>query len=218
MCTADLWTDLQAQTKSSFELIHIDLPIQNSPEEIVQALALRLPQQVALVGFSLGGYLAALYATTFPGRVKQLSIISNTPCPLNEDELNSRAQTLAFLKQFRYTGMTQNKAKSMLDPSHQTDTLIKRIIEMDAQLNGDILIQQLTSTTQRKDLADQLGTANIPVQFIASERDPLINWGWLQTIAENSENVKLIHVPGSGHMLPLEQPSFVAQKLEEFFC
>ncbi len=215
MCTADLWLDLRTNLPADIELRHLAIPQQASVEDIVDTLAAQLPDQAHLLGFSLGGYLAASIACRYPSRVARLSLISNTPCALSDKERTARQATLNWLSHYRYGGLTNAKAATLLDPSSRNDERIQRIIQMDADLGADVLLQQLKATTERFDLADPLVALGIPIHFFVSREDPLINHSWLHALVARSTLMNATFVEGSGHMLPMEQPDRITNYLKE---
>ena len=64
------------------------LPLETNPSAsaIVDALGSQLPASAHLVGWSLGGELALAFAQKFPDRVASLTLISSTPCFMNQDD------------------------------------------------------------------------------------------------------------------------------------
>ena len=218
MCTDKLWYRVKPLLDSSVLWHPLALPEQDSIDHMAADILTQLPKDnISIVGFSLGGYMAAHLATHFAQRFSKVCLISNSPCPLSQHELSQRRQTLAWLEKYNYQGITTEKAGSYIDGKHLAQDKVAEIINtikhMDKALGQRVLMQQLTATSEREDLATGIINAELPFSFVCSQSDPLINSTWLQNLASNTNCVNLITTNGCGHMLPLEQPQFIADTL-----
>jgi pimeloyl-ACP methyl ester carboxylesterase len=215
MCNEKLWRELEQELPTGIQLKPITLPKRDNLIDIVNDVVELLPNApVNLLGFSLGGYLASLLTTMYPDKIASLMVISNSPCALNDMELKAREMTIHWLNNFPYSGITRAKAQSMLDTSNQNEQWIQRIIDMDAELGKDTLLQQLTATTKRTDLSKSLAAVNIPKHFIASEEDPLVRIKWLTDYISKDRRAAFTCIAGRGHMLPMEQARKLAHIIE----
>ncbi len=216
MCNEKLWAKLESLTAEEFDFVHIPIPEAESIEEIVDGIADQLkPGPTILLGFSFGGYITSVIATRFPEIVQHLIVISNSPCSLSTEELSSREKNMKLIRQFGYRGITKGKAMSMLDSQSVSDELVNLIIEMDADLGVDSLLNQLKIGSMRQDLSQALIQSNIDVTFVHSKKDPLINKNWISSFIADNPKARLVVVSGSGHMLPLEKPEIVANAIRD---
>ncbi|UXI02567.1 alpha/beta fold hydrolase [Photobacterium sp. TY1-4] len=238
MCTAQLWCRIAPHLESAVELIHLPPYQHASLSAYFNQLNQCLPDTpVHLVGFSLGGYLATRFATQYPSRVRQLFVISNTPCALGQTELTARQQALALVERYGYKGISRKRAADLLDRKPQarqsdgpseigTDenrvnetgpdqAVIDIIIEMDRVLGEQTFKLQLQTASARQDLMADLLAAELSTSFYYSEGDPLLNTDWLQRLETQTRDGRchLLPTPGRGHMLPLEKPHELAKHL-----
>ncbi|WP_299006196.1 alpha/beta hydrolase [uncultured Shewanella sp.] len=212
MCNAKLWDKLSDLLHKEYELLHIPIlsgldlnSITDSLEEIIQE------QKVNIVGFSLGGYIAAHFSTKFPHRVNKVFIISNSPCPLSSNEISGREETLKYINTYGYKGITRQKANSMLNT--QNEEIIDTIMRMDMELGEKTLKSQLKWTTHREDLFEKLAKLSINITFFYNTLDPLVDTKWLTKFADIYHNCTLLPNESEGHMLPLEEPSILSNHL-----
>lgn len=217
MCDERLWREL-LPALSAAKPHHVAIPAGDSVEELVEKLAATLPEYpVSLLGFSLGGYLAAALATAHPGRIERLFICSNTPCALPETELKQRHQLLNWVNRHGYSGISDRKIAAMLGPgSRDRADIAETMRAMDKALGEPALVSQLAATSQRDDLADALAQLSQPVTFCFGDTDRLVTRSWLAELQMRRPDFVVHEVPEAGHMLPLEQPLRLAEKIDDW--
>ncbi|KZN55315.1 hypothetical protein N474_15120 [Pseudoalteromonas luteoviolacea CPMOR-2] len=206
MCNHKLWGAAKSTLSVKVELIHLKIPNNCSFDEICRLLNESITEErVNLLGFSLGGYIAAYFSTLYPNKVSRLFIISNSPTKLSENELKQRNQTLAFIKNFGYGGLSASRARLLLDANNVNQKNIDLLQEMDRDLGGEEFISLYTHTSERHCLKARLLSMKIPLFFWYSESDVLVNTDWFDDVFESLPNCEICITPGSGHMLPIEQ-------------
>ncbi|MGB5997101.1 MAG: alpha/beta fold hydrolase [Marinomonas sp.] len=218
MCDERLW-QLTQPLLNDIKLQPISLPMEDSIDGIVSALAALLPDEpICLLGFSMGGYLASAFAVKYPARIKQLMVVSNAAMGLMENEIAQRKQALNWVLKQGYHGIPKKKAIAMLgERNKKSDFLIELIQSMDASLGESVLVQQLSSSLERPTLWPALSTLPIDCCFCTGEEDVLLPDDICEQLQHYS-NVSCHSVKHCGHMIPLEQPVWFAQKIQAFFC
>ncbi|GAA5523770.1 2-succinyl-6-hydroxy-2, 4-cyclohexadiene-1-carboxylate synthase [Microbulbifer aestuariivivens] len=220
MCDQRLWHKLPSTLvdTSAAGARHLAIPSGASVAELVERLAAALPDRpVSLLGFSLGGYLAAALATAYPERVERLFICANTPCALPEEELRQRRQLLQWVARHGYSGISDRKIAAMLAPHNRDRADIADTMRaMDASLGQAALLSQLGATSERDDLADSLAQLSLPVTFCFGEHDGLVTRPWLDKLRQRRPDFTQCEIPEAGHMLPLEQPQRLAAAIENW--
>lgn len=214
MCTERLWAEIETSLESRFYIVHLHIPLERSLDEIVDDFQQMLPSDANVIGFSLGAYLACYLATQYPEKIGRLFMISNSPCELNELEMKQRKSALAWVEKHGYLGISQRKAKSLVDESRINESVTQTILEMDHELGEAVFKSQIRLTTERKDLFEPLSVLNLPIHFIYSENDALVNQEWIRRFVQCSFHAESTVVEGSGHMLPLECPQLLVEQIE----
>ncbi|QID19138.1 alpha/beta hydrolase [Nitrogeniibacter mangrovi] len=219
MCTARLWSAVAERLADTVDLVHVPIPQAPDLAATVAALRAHIGEDGANVaGFSLGAYLAASLAVRHPGAVGRLMLISNTPCPLSAAEQRQRAAILDWVERHGYTGISRAKAASLVDAGDARQEIIDTILAMDAELGEAVFVHQMRVTTERTDLAEPLGALGVPVDFVFSRADPMLDHAWLERFAHRCPRAHLHAVEGRGHMLPLEQPDAVVARLRRWLA
>lgn len=217
-CDEQLWQSVFDLLPPLFSPHAITIPIGTDPDDIVDLLHRQLPNNALnLIGFSLGGYLAALYAMKYQSTINQLLILANAPRQLPEHELKTRQQTLAFVKKHGYKGMPTKRITQLLSPFHHDNNIVIDLIsEMDMRGGQTMLMNQLETTSDRIDLLPALVNLSIDIRFVIGEDDSLVDIGQL-TDKLTSSHLSLTVLPRCGHMSPLESPRAVANQIIDHF-
>ena len=106
----------------------------------------------------------------------------------------------------------------MLRSEHPNqDELLDTIIAMDSALGEEVLIAQLKATLERRDNFEAISMSQAKWLVLAGLADQFVTGERLKQLSELKQ-VDVNVVAQSGHMLPLEQPKWVANKINGFFC
>jgi len=213
-----LWHELQKTALFPLKLIHLEIPQYNTIDNIVAHLNKQITHDDSfLVGFSLGGYLASELIIKYPNKIKRLLLVSNMSCALADNELKERSRTIDWIQSNGYSGIAMKRIRALLhNNAHNNQSITSTIKAMDKDLGEDVLLHQLTVTTQRKNLLPVLAKLSIPLTFCIGEQDNIAN---LEKVIEKTKYNQSITVKGlknTGHMLPLEQPILLANILKEW--
>lgn len=214
MCDQHLWDDIRPLL-GDVEWDHLAIPDAGDIDGVVHQIAhLIEPDNVPVLGFSLGGYLAAALAVAYPHKVSKLLVCSNSPCALPAKEIAQREQLLMQIDRLGYAGLSHLKIKHMLAPQNVLNHRIAdRMRAMDAALGVNVLTSQLKATTQRRDLQKPLAHCKIPMVFCYGTDDALVDPIWFKHLQQVNDQAQVHEIPGAGHMLPLEQPALLAEQI-----
>jgi pimeloyl-ACP methyl ester carboxylesterase len=86
-------------------------------------------QAVHLVGFSMGGYIAALLALEQPAKITSLTLIGSSAQPLPAAELQQRQLLLAAIKQGKFKALSSTQIAAMLHASNQNTTALIDVVK-----------------------------------------------------------------------------------------
>lgn len=171
-------------------------------------------EPVHLVGFSMGGYIAALVALEAKENIASLTLIGNTCQPLPDSELKQRRTLLSALNSAKYKGMSDGQIISMLHPSNSTNhDLIQIIRDMEQDLGMPTLSKQMLATSKRQNLLPQLAQCQFDIKFVAGENDQLASIASLRQAQQQIVGSSLEFIAKAGHMLPVEQAELLAEYL-----
>ena len=171
-------------------------------------------QPVHLVGYSMGGYIAALTALENKGRIASLTLIASACDALPADEIQQRQQLLKLIKNRKYTGMGDKRLKSYFHDCHHQQSEYQNIVnQMQQDLGAAVLAAQITATQARKNLQLSLAKCSFPIHLICGEQDNLLSETTMQAMHKNLPNSDMTIIKHAGHMLPIEQSAQLAEYL-----
>ena len=216
MCNQDLWQFVFPEIKN-YKPEYIDITSASSFEEINTIINSKIEEPAILIGFSLGGFSALNFASQYPQKIKKLIIIAASAKGLSEHEIRLRKSTIEFLETHHYKGISNKRVQQFLHPeNHQNTTLIHIIKKMDADLGKDILIKQLTATSNRVDITEKFKSIDSPVLLIGSKEDKLVSYIDITDLKKELKNSFSILVKQCGHMIPLEKPIEIAEIINNY--
>ena len=171
-------------------------------------------EPVHLVGFSMGGYIAALTALENPGRIASVTIIASACDALPQEEFQQRQQTLQLIKRKQYSAMTNKRLKYFFHTSHhQHSDYLDTVAQMEKDFGAGVLAAQINATQHRQNLLPALAKSEFSIHLIAGEQDNLLTESALNAMHQQLPKSDLSVIKNAGHMLPIEQPQVLAQLL-----
>ena len=171
-------------------------------------------QPVHLVGYSMGGYIAALTALKNKNRIASLTLIASACDELPKDECLQHREVLKLIKNKQYFGMTKNRiAHFFHDSHHQHSEYINILKQMEQDLGLAVLTAQINATHPRKDLLPALAKCAFPIYIICGEQDKVVTRAIMLTMHNKLPNSDMALIKNAGHMLPIEQSKVLAEYL-----
>lgn len=217
MLDADLWRDLEPAISSWGPIGHAAVTQGNTIAEMARNILGDAPPRFILIGFSMGGYIAREILRQSPDRVEALILIATSARGDSEVQAK-RKQALANQPAgTSFRGLSTAAVVSSFHPDNaDRRDLVRRIQEMGHRLGGDIFRRQ--SLLDRRDEHRELGTITCPTLVIAGDEDRLRSREEALELHEGIAGSDFTVIPGTGHMVPLEQPEKLAQAINEWLA
>jgi pimeloyl-ACP methyl ester carboxylesterase len=219
MCDQRVWQPVRQRLEPQFSTDYVAIETESTRQGMLGLIhsAASTGDPLHLVAFSMGGYLALEYALENPGRVASLVTVASSAFGLTEDEAAERVRALDLLAKHEYRGIPQARINQFVHPSHQADPAVADVIRaMDRDLGKPVLVAQLKETSTRTSLAPRLGELDIPVLLIGADSDPFVPWRSIERMGELIPGARILEARDAGHMIPLEQPDWLAKQIRDF--
>ncbi|UXR66080.1 alpha/beta hydrolase [Bdellovibrio bacteriovorus] len=214
LCDERVWADTISQLTAPGPFVSLHFKDCKDLQDMLNLL-IQLPYpRFNLIGFSMGGYVAELFATQYPERLQHLALIAVNVGPLSERERQWRLNMKEMLGKFQYRGMNEKELSRFLHPNslskaHVTNT----IIDMSAGYTSEMYLNQMMATLDRKDLGAELAQLSCPILLVAGRDDRVVPLKQIESLHQQVPQAKLHIIDECGHYVPLEKPAELAQIL-----
>ncbi len=173
---------------------------------------------IHLIGYSMGGYIAALAALENP-KVASLTLVGYNPIGLSSAEQAQRQVIIKAIEQGKYRVTSKQRLKSFLTTNElPLKDVADTINSMAEDLGANTLKVQFQATTPRKDLTEALAKLSIPVHFITAAQDKIASEAAIKHYAQNYKNMSIESVGETAHMMLLTRPEQCAKGISNFIA
>jgi pimeloyl-ACP methyl ester carboxylesterase len=171
---------------------------------------LGLDEPFDLVGYSLGGWIAAAYAVTYPDRLRSLTLV--TPAGMQIPGKPPFADLFAMEPERLFGTIFNdptNIAEVMVD-LEDVDTVV-HLYEESSTLAGLVWNPRYDRKLPRR-----LRRVTCPALVVGAEQDRLIPDEAVDLYASHLPDARVQRIPGTGHALVVEQPEATAKAILDF--
>jgi pimeloyl-ACP methyl ester carboxylesterase len=201
------------------EILVPELWQDDSVGALAQHVLTAAPERFALVGFSMGGYVAFEILRRARQRVTRLALI-DTSARADSDEQRRRRQALIAQSAIgEFKGVTARLLPLLVHSSRLGDATLVGLLQAMAQTIGrDGFVRQQRAILSRPDSRAELAAIDVPTAVICGRDDALTPLEHSQEIAAGIKNAKLTVIERCGHVSPLERPEPVNAALRQWLA
>jgi pimeloyl-ACP methyl ester carboxylesterase len=217
MCSARLY-EPQIPTLWQFGSVMVaDHRADDSMGEIAERILGIAPPNFALVGLSMGGYIAFVIAHKAPHRIARLALLDTSAQPETPRQTERRLPQIALAKEGRLGEIVDALFPLFVHRDRQGDQELKRTVDIMAQETGaDAFVRQQKAIMSRPDARPFLAAIACPTLVLVGDADTLTPPACSQEIAAGIPGANLVVVPECGHLSTLERPEAVNTALVEW--
>ncbi|MFA6020767.1 MAG: alpha/beta hydrolase [Rhodospirillales bacterium] len=206
LCDGDLFAPAVASLSDVAHFHVADLTQDDSIKAMASRVLAWAPPCFALLGLSMGGYVAQEIMRQAPGRVTRLALLDTTYKP---DTDEARARRLGFIelaKTGQFKGVTPRLLPMLVHPDHlKVPAVAGTVLAMAERVGKDAFIRQQTAIMGRIDGKGDLERIACPTLALCGRDDQLTPLDVHREMAGLIPNARLVIVDQSGHLPPLEQ-------------
>ena len=192
-----------------------DLTVADTISGLAQAVLAHAPDRFALVGLSMGGYVAFEIMRTAPDRVERLGLVDTTARP---DAPEQSARRIALVAQARGQGLDAvipQLLPGVLSPDGAKDPpMVQSVSEMAHEIGVDAFARQQSAIMGRPDSRPDLPSIACPTVVIVGQEDTMTGGEIAQEMVDGIPDARLAEIPNAGHLSPLENPPAVTAALK----
>lgn len=172
-------------------------------------------RKAALIGHSMGGYVALAFAELYPDAVKGIALINSTSVADSDERKKNRDRAIQVVKKDHASFVKLSIANLFSEDNREKLADKIEAIKVEAlktPLRG--IVAALEGMKIRKDREVLLHFAPYPIILVLGKKDPVLNYEDSLEQIENTR-VQLVSFP-DGHMSPVENETELAEKLQQF--
>jgi pimeloyl-ACP methyl ester carboxylesterase len=229
--TLYVWEDFIKLFPANYRFISIDLPghgltgthphsnsMEFCADTIKSVLDKCAVQKCYVAGHSLGGYISFEFQKKYPESVQGLIMINTNTRADSQDVAASRDKEVNFILSGRHLALASIAVPNMFKKENlrRLDDKIQEIIEIAETHDPEGLAASVRGMASRVDNTSYISSINIPVLALFGDSDGFFDMTQVQAQISDLPNATSHVVPNSGHDSYLEDPEFVAGKIQEF--
>jgi pimeloyl-ACP methyl ester carboxylesterase len=175
------------------------------------------PPRFALVGLSMGGYIAFEIMRQAPERVVKLALLDTGSRADTPEQTERRLRQIEIAQKGRFAEIPDLIFPLLVHRKRHGDARLKEINRLMTEETGvDAFVRQQRAIMHRPDSRPGLAAIRCPTLVLVGDGDELTPPALAEEIAEGIPGARLVVVPDSGHLSTLEQPEAVTKALLEW--
>jgi pimeloyl-ACP methyl ester carboxylesterase len=186
----------------------------DSVATIAERILAAAPSRFALVGHSMGGYLAFEIMRQAADRVTRLALLDTTARPDTIEQTQRRHDQIALTRSEHFDEVTDALFRLWVPGARHDDAPLRRVVGQMADETGpDAFVRQQIAIMKRPDSRPGLAAIGCPTLVVVGADDEQTTPEHATEIADEVPGAQLTVVPECGHLSTLEQPAAVTAAL-----
>lgn len=214
LCTRKVWGELN-DLRNKYDCYDADIGHSNSIEEMSESIAEQyLSEDVAVIGISMGGYVAIDLALRVPKRIKKLVLINTTADSVNEATIADRQKGMTLAE----AGLLQKVLKMQTGICYyqpkQEWLLLEE--EMADSIGAEAYTRQQKAIISRKNYSNAIKNITSETLIISGREDKVTSYKDSLYMFENISKANLVLLGECGHLSTLEKSAVVKNHVISF--
>lgn len=219
-CDADLFRDQIAMLSGTREARVADHARDASIAAIARRLLDETPEErFALVGLSMGGYVALEAWAQAPERITRLGLFDTQARADTEEAKENRRRLIKMAASGRFDEVCEALWPRLVAENRLDDVALReRVDAMALRIGPEAFARQQEAIMGRRDQRDRLAEIAVPTLVLVGADDRLTPPHLAQEMAEAIGPSTLGVVPDCGHLSTIERPESVNRALSAFLA
>ncbi|MBI3790653.1 MAG: alpha/beta fold hydrolase [Gemmatimonadetes bacterium] len=187
-------------------------------DRVVQCLDALKVERAAIVGLSMGGYVALALWRRHPTRVRALVLADTRAVGDTLEGRTRRDQMISMAERDGAEGAMRAMMPNILGATTRASrpkvVAAARAMMLRQPVNG--IVAALRMMRDRPDQTPVLATLTVPTLCLVGEEDAITTPTEMTAMTAAISGGRLVHIPASGHLAPFETPEAVADELRPF--
>jgi pimeloyl-ACP methyl ester carboxylesterase len=166
-------------------------------------------EKAVVVGNSLGGHIAALYAMAHPEHVEAMVLTGASG--IYEVEMSS-----SIMRRKDRDYLRERVEKTFFDPRHCTEELLDDVIDIINDREKAVRLIRFARSVQRGSIKDEIREIEVPTLLVWGKQDEITPPEVAHTFEEQIPNSELKWIDECGHAPMMERPDVFNRILIDF--
>lgn len=207
LCDARLWAHQRQHLTDIADIRVADLTKAESMRELASGVLKTAPEQFALAGLSMGGYVAMEIMRQAPHRVTRLALLDTSARPDTDEQRTRRRGLIELAEKGKFKGVTPRLLPLLIHEGRMDDTaLTDTVLAMAEHVGKDAFLRQQKAILGRPDSRPDLPDYDLPVLVLAGREDALTPLDAAEEMAGLIPGSQLTVLEDCGHLSTLERP------------
>ena len=216
LCDAELWAHQVEHLRDLITPVVADLTRDDTIAAMAARAAAALPGRFAVVGLSMGGYVAFEMLRTLADRIAGVALLDTTAAPDTPEKAAERRAGIESLRTGRFAGVTARLLPKLVHPDHVDGPVGARVRAMAERVGGDAYVRQQHAILGRVDSRPLLPRISVPALVVVGAQDVLTPPAEARLMHEGIAGSSLHVVEDCGHLPPLEKPAETTALLRDW--
>lgn len=183
-------------------------------EHILQQIEPEDADEYIWMGHSMGGYVAAYLAKTFPDKTKALAFFHSTADADNDLKKQDRHRAIEAAEKHKELYAT-NLIDGLFHSADEHRLAINEQLEKIGSMSAEGIVQSIRAMRERESSITFLETAKFPIHYFSGANDKVLSIEKMKAEWSVLTQAKVTIIPGIGHMGHIENISAAKSFLEE---
>lgn len=209
LCDARLWRDQVAALAPLARPVVADLTLDDRVEAMAARALAALDGPFALVGLSMGGYVALEVMRQAPGRVTRLALLDTGARADTDEQKRRRRGLISLSRSGQFRGVTPRLLPSLIHSSRLEGPVAAEVMAMAERVGKDAFLRQQEAIMHRIDSRPLLASIAVPTLVGVGADDALTPPSLAAEMAALIPGARLRHFAHAGHLPTMETPEAV---------
>ena len=191
----------------------------DSMEAIAAGILAQAPPRFALVGLSMGGYIALTMVRQAPARVHKLALLDTSARPETPEQSERRKPQIALAQGGHFAEVPPLQFPVFVHRNRQHDEALRaRVRTMAEETGAEAFLRQQKAIMTRPDMRPLLASIACPTLVLVGDGDELTPPPLSEEIAAGIAGSRLVVIADCGHLSTMERPEAVNRELVEWMA
>ena len=216
ICDDEIWAYPQKYLADIAKISILPMNEAVTMQSLAAAVLKNGPEEFAIAGFSMGGYVALEVLRQAPDRVTRIALLDTSSRVDSQEKIESRNIAISDCEEGRFGCLLDRFVPKLLTPKNLEGPIGAKVRNMGERVGPKLFANRHLAMLTRIDSRKVLKNTNIPVRAIVGRNDALTSVEEHEEIADLAPHGRLSLIEDCAHMPPFETPQATTALLRDW--